>query len=95
MLLDVLSGLEKINIVTAYRFKGEELQSFPSQSEVLDQVEPVCETVPGWTQQIDQCRRFSDLPANAQAYIHRLEALLHTPVKIVSVGPDRDAAIYI
>ncbi|NIA06359.1 MAG: adenylosuccinate synthase [Actinobacteria bacterium] len=95
MLLDVLSGLEEINIVTAYRYQGKNLCSFPAQAEVLDQVEPICETVPGWTEQIDQCRCFSDLPANAQAYIHRLEALLHTQVEIVSVGPDRDATIYI
>ena len=95
MLLDVLSGLEKINIVTAYRYEGKNLCSFPSRAEVLDQVEPVYETVPGWTEQIDQCRSFSDLPANAQAYIHRLEDLLHTQVQIVSVGPDRDATIYI
>jgi adenylosuccinate synthase len=95
MLLDVLSGLEKINIATAYRYKGKELSCFPSQAEVLEQVEPVYETVDGWMEEIDQCRCFSDLPANAQAYIHRLEALLHTQVEIVSVGPDRDATIYI
>ena len=94
MLLDVLSGLEKINIATAYHYKGKELKCLPSQAEVLEQVEPVYETVDGWTEEIDQCRSFSDLPANAQAYVHKLEDLLGVQVKIVSVGPDRDAAIY-
>ena len=51
MLLDVLSGLDKINIATAYRYKGKELSCFPSQAEVLEQVEPVYETVDGWMEE--------------------------------------------
>ena len=95
MLLDVLSGLEQINIVTAYRYKGQELESFPSDANVLAQVEPICESLPGWTEQIDHCRHLSELPGNAQGYLSRLEQLLGQSVKIVSVGPDRDATIYI
>ena len=94
MLLDVLSGLEKINIATAYKYKGEELSCFPSQAEILEEVEPVYETVDGWAEEITGCREFSDLPANAQAYIHRLEELLGVKVGIVSVGPDREATMY-
>ncbi len=95
MLLDVLSGLDEINIVTAYRYKGRQLESFPADSEVLAQVEPVCETLPGWAEEIDHCRSISELPANAQKYLARIEQLLSRPVKIVSVGPDREATIYI
>ena len=95
MLLDVLSGLDELNIVTAYRYKGSLLESFPSDSAVLAQVELVCETLPGWSEEIDHCRSISELPANAQKYLARIEQLLSCPVKIVSIGPDRDATIYI
>ncbi len=95
MLLDVLSGLDEVNVVTAYRYKGRELESFPSDSDILAQIEPVCETLPGWKEQIDHCRSLSELPANAQKYLARIEELLSCPVKIVSVGADREATIYI
>ena len=95
MLLDVLSGLEEINIVTAYRYQGRTLDSFPSDAAVLAQVECVYESLPGWKESIEQCRHIWDLPENARAYLRRLEQLLKCPVKIVSVGPDRDATIYI
>lgn len=95
MLLDVLSGLDELKIVTAYRYKGRQLESFPSDSDVLAQVELVCETLPGWSEEIDHCRGISELPANAQNYLDRISQLLSRPVKIVSVGPDRDATIYI
>ncbi len=95
MLLDVLSGLDELNIVTAYRYKGRQLEAFPSDSEVLAQVETVCETLPGWSEEIDHCRTIDELPANAKNYLNRIEQLLSCPIKIVSVGPDREATIYI
>ena len=95
MLLDVLSGLDQLNIVTAYRYKGQELQAFPSDSEVLAQVEPVCETLPGWDEELSKCRSLADLPGNARNYVSRIAELLACPVKIVSVGPEREDTIYI
>ena len=82
------------DIVTGYRYKGRELESFPSDSDVLAQVELVCETLPGWAEERDNCRSISNLPPNAQKYLARIEQLLSCPVKIVSVGPDREATIY-
>ena len=95
MLLDVLSGFEQLNIVTGYRYQGKELNWFASDSEVLAQVEPICESWPGWKEDITGCRRHSDLPDNARNYVARIEELLGKPAKIVSVGKDRDATIYV
>ncbi len=95
MLLDVLSGLDELKIVTAYRYKGSQLKSFPSDSGILAQVELVYESLPGWSEEIDHCRSMSELPANAKKYLARIEQLLSRPIKIVSVGPDRDATIYV
>ncbi|MBN2584065.1 MAG: adenylosuccinate synthase [Planctomycetes bacterium] len=89
MLLDVLSGFETLKICTGYRYKGQMLQSFPTDAEVMKDVEPVYEEHPGWSEEIDGVRTFADLPANAQSYVKRLEALLETPIAIVSVGPER------
>ena len=95
MLLDVLSGLDELEIVTGYRYQGRELNGFASDSDVLSEVELVYESLPGWQEEIDRCRKFDDLPANARNYVGRIEQLLQTPVKIVSVGKDRSDTIYV
>ena len=89
MLLDVLSGFDKLLICTGYRYRGQMLRSFPTDGEVMKEVEPVYEEHPGWAEEIDQVKTFDQLPANAQSYVRRLEQLIEAPVAIVSVGPDR------
>jgi adenylosuccinate synthase len=94
MLLDVLSGFQTLKICTGYRYKGQLLKSFPTDAEVMKDVEPVYEDHPGWSEEIDGVRRFDDLPANARSYVKRLEALLETPIVIVSVGPERTQTLF-
>jgi len=91
--LDVLSGLEELKIAVEYRYKGASLPSFPANLEVLAEVEVVYETLPGWPEDITAARKFSDLPANAQSYIKRIEQLLNVPISWIGVGPARDAII--
>jgi adenylosuccinate synthase len=95
MLLDVLSGLEKLNICTAYRIEGKQTSAFPSHVEDLRQAEPVYETLPGWQEEIDDCRSFGKLPANAQAYLRRISELIGQPIAMVSVGRERDQTIVV
>ena len=59
----------------------------------LDAVNPVYEEVDGWNCNIDNVKSFEDLPSNAQNYIHYLESLLNTKIKIISIGPERDQII--
>lgn len=91
--LDVLGGLDELRLCVAYRYKGAELAYPPQEENAMAHVEPVYETMPGWTGDISGCRAYGDLPQAARDYIGRIEELLDIPVRIVSVGPDRDQTI--
>ena len=93
MLLDVLSTFETIQICTAYELNGQRIYSFPSSSEDLRRATPVYETVPGWSEEISEVRKFDDLPVNAQNYVKRIGELIEKPIELISVGPDREQTI--
>jgi adenylosuccinate synthase len=91
--LDVLDGLEEIAIGVAYRFDGQVLEQAPLSAEDYARCEPVLEFLPGWRESTVGITRLEDLPANARAYIWRIEELLGVPVTILSTGPDRHQTI--
>jgi len=93
MLLDVLSGLPEVKLCTAYDIDGERTDHFPSDSFQLERCKPVCETIPGWTEDITAARKLSDLPPGARRYIDRVAELVGLRVSVVSVGPDRAQTI--
>jgi len=95
MLLDVLSGLDEIQICTAYEIDGRRTNVFPSHVEDLRRVKPIYESVPGWSEEIDQVQSYSDLPAAAHAYLDRIAELVGCPVDVVSVGPGREQTIVV
>jgi adenylosuccinate synthase len=92
-LVDVLSGLDHVKICTGYKHKGARLDYFRADMDTLAEVEPVYETLPGWRGNISACRRFEELPKEAQIYVKRVETLIGAPIKMVSVGPERTATI--
>lgn len=91
--LDVLDGLEKIGICTAYRFNGNVTETAPLGADQYEQCHAIIEEMPGWTGTTAGVTNFNDLPDNAKAYIKRLEELVGVKVTIVSTGPDRDETI--
>jgi adenylosuccinate synthase len=91
--LDVLDGLERIEICTAYRCGGRTLQDFPSDIGQLASCEPVYESWPGWSQPTRGIRRFADLPESARRYVARLEEVSGVPAAIISTGSERDDTI--
>lgn len=95
MLLDVLSGLPEVKIATAYQSPDQSglLEQFPSDAHQLERCQPVCETLPGWQEDLTGCRSWSDLPRAAQRYVERIRELVGLPVSLVSVGPDREQVI--
>ena len=95
MLLDVLSGMDKLYICTAYELDGERLTAPPSTISRLDRCKPVLEELPGWSEDITGIRCFDDLPENARNYVRRIEKLTEVPVGMISVGPDRSQTIMI
>ncbi|MDX9702577.1 MAG: adenylosuccinate synthase [Candidatus Auribacterota bacterium] len=93
--LDVLDKLETIKICTAYMYKGELLELFPQDTDVLTNCTPVYEELPGWMQSTNAIRDYKKLPANARAYIERISELLGVPFNIVSIGAKREETIFI
>ena len=92
-LIDVLSGLDHVQICTGYKHHGQRLDYFRADMDVLAEVEPIYETLPGWRGNLTAARRFEELPREAQLYIKRVEQLIGAPIKMLSVGPDRTATI--
>ena len=93
MLLDVLSGFDEINLCVAYELDGKRITSFPGNVDDLARVQPIYETLPGWSEEIDGVKDFDALPENAKKYLARLSEVVGKPVSIVSVGPSRDQTI--
>jgi adenylosuccinate synthase len=93
MKLDVLDGLETLQVCTAYRYRGELLTEFPNETDILAECEPVYETLPGWTENTVGIVDEAKLPANCQAYLRRLEAVAGVPLGLISTGPRRDQTI--
>ena len=91
--LDVLDTLPELKIATGYRINGEVRTLFPAGVWELENAEPVYETMPGWETPTTEARSLSDLPANARAYLSRLEELVGTPIAMVSVGTRRSQVI--
>lgn len=93
--LDILSGLNKIPVCVAYENNGRTLRSldFSGDARRLADCTPVYGSLPGWQEDISQCRSWQDLPGNAKRYIQLIEEKTSIPVKNISVGPERSAVI--
>lgn len=94
MLLDVLSGLPELSICTGYALDGHATDEFPADGATLERCTPILESVPGWTDDVANVRHRADLPDGARRYVDRIEALVGRPVRLISVGPDRNQTIH-
>jgi adenylosuccinate synthase len=91
--LDVLDGMDTIDVCTAYRCQGETLTEMPGDTAQFAACEPVYETWPGWKAPTAGVTEFSKLPVEARRYLARLEEVCGVPAAIVSTGSDRDHTI--
>ena len=91
--LDVLSGLDTVPICVAYDVAGVRHDTMPVNQSDFHHAVPIYEEHPGWWEDISSCRRFEDLPANAQSYVLRLEELIGARISAIGVGPARDEVI--
>ncbi|HKM36358.1 MAG TPA: adenylosuccinate synthase [Thiopseudomonas sp.] len=91
--LDVLDGLETVKICVAYKnAAGEEIEA-PTDADSYVGLVPVYEEMPGWSESTIGATTLEQLPANARAYVERIEQLIGAPIDIVSTGPDRNETI--
>ncbi|RKU35328.1 adenylosuccinate synthase [Candidatus Poribacteria bacterium] len=91
--LDVFDTLEELQVCVAYRYKGKEMTTFPSSLQVLEECEPVYETLPGWKQPLTEARSPEDIPSRTKDYVAYAAAYLNVPIPIISVGPDREQIV--
>ncbi len=91
--LDVLDGLAAIRICTGYRLDGQAVRHLPAAPAAQSRIEPVYETLDGWTGSTRGARSWGALPAAAIKYVRRIEELVEAPVTLLSTSPERDDTI--
>ena len=90
---DVLSGFDELKVCVAYNYRGETIQHLPySLNE--DEVTPQYTSLPGWKEDLTKMRSADELPKTFMEYVSFIEEYVQTPIKIVSVGPDRNQTIF-
>ena len=91
--LDVLDGLPELKVCTGYRLDGQVIEHLPASESAQKRVEPVYETISGWSGSTAGARSWADLPAEAVKYVRRIEELIGAPVTLLSTSPERDDTI--
>ena len=92
--LDVMDGIENINICVGYELPdGSKTDILPCGSDAVETCKPIYETMPGWSESTFGVKEYDKLPENAKAYLKRIEEVCGAPVAIVSTGPDREETI--
>jgi adenylosuccinate synthase len=93
--LDILSGLPALKLCTGYQLGSKTLADLPLGPADLSIFTPVYEELPGWEEDLTAARSRRDLPEAALGYLRRIEELAETPIRLVSVGPEREQVIYL
>ena len=91
--LDVLDGLDSLKLCVGYRCGGAVRLTPPVGAEAVADCEPVYDEMPGWKESTVGITDYKKLPANARAYLKRIEEISETPIDIISTGPDRAQTI--
>jgi adenylosuccinate synthase len=93
--LDILDGFETLKVCSRYRLDGKEIDYFPASQAVQARIEPIYETIEGWSAVTSGARSWADLPAQAVKYVRRIEELIGAPVALLSTSPKREDTILV
>jgi adenylosuccinate synthase len=91
--LDILSGIPVLKLGVAYFAEGKRYEDLPFGPNNLEKYQPVYQEMPGWHEDVSHIRRWEDLPENARAYLNAISQLAGVPVRLVSVGPEREQIV--
>ncbi len=91
--IDVLSGIERLKIATAYQLRGERIEHLPARVDEMLACEPLYEELEGWNEGLMDVTEEGELPRAARAYVRFIEEALGIPVRILSVGPGREQIV--
>ena len=93
--LDVLSGYEELYVCTAYEYEGTVYRDLPYHQSIMHKCTPVYTRLPGWWEDLSGVTAYSDLPEATRNYIAFLESEIGVPIRIVSVGPEREQTLHL
>jgi len=93
--LDVLDGFDELKVCVGYKLDGKVLDHLPASTVGQARVEPIYETLEGWTDSTRGARSWADLPATTIKYVRRIEELIEAPVALLSTSPERDDTILV
>ncbi|MGE4013946.1 MAG: adenylosuccinate synthetase, partial [Alphaproteobacteria bacterium] len=93
--LDVLDGMKEIKVCVGYMLNGERIDHLPAGTKEQASVEPIYETLDGWSESTRGARSWVELPATAVKYIRRIEELIQVPVAMLSTSPEREDTILV
>jgi adenylosuccinate synthase len=93
MKLDVMDGMERVQLGVGYRMNGTVRDILPFGGEMLAECEPIYEEFPGWSASTVGITHFEQLPKPAQTYLNRMQEVCGVPIDIISTGPDREQTI--
>jgi adenylosuccinate synthase len=93
--LDVLDGFAELKVCVGYRLDGQAVDYLPAATALQARVEPVYETMEGWSESTRGARSWAQLPAQAVKYVRRIEELIEAPVALLSTSPERDDTILV
>ena len=93
--LDVLDTFKEIKICIGYKLNNKIIKTVPETYTEMNKVKPVYEVLKGWQSSTQNCKKFTDLPANAKKYIKQIEKLIECPVSMISTSPEREDTILI
>jgi adenylosuccinate synthase len=93
--LDVLSTFDELKICVGYELNGKQLRSFPTDLKRLYDVKPIYETLPGWNENIENCKSYASLPEKTKDYLNFLSSQTGMQIEIISVGPKRKQTFFV
>ena len=92
-MVDVLSAVEEVKVCVGYELDGQRVGDFPMHQTDLHHARPIYESFPGWGVDVTGCRRREELPEEARTFVSFIEEGVGAPLRMISVGPERDQAI--
>ncbi|HIG09985.1 MAG TPA: adenylosuccinate synthase [Alphaproteobacteria bacterium] len=93
--LDVLDTFKEIKICIGYKLNNKIIKTVPETYTEMNKVKPVYEVLKGWQSSTQNCKKITDLPANAKKYIKQIEKLIECPISMISTSPEREDTILV
>jgi adenylosuccinate synthase len=89
----VLSGISELKVCTAYELDGKTIDTLPADTDSLNRVKPIYETVPGWQEPLTEIRKYDELPQNFKNYLKFIETQTGARINLLSTGAGREQVI--